>query len=117
MSLQPRPYVRTDVLTVIVFIDVEPDRAHDFVARVREMITSFTRHQPGFVSSAMHLSEDKTRLLNYSQWQGREAFLAFRAHPEAERHIADLEAIAIRLDAKIMEPEFIVAERDGPVLT
>ena len=107
--IQPKPYVRTDVLTVIVFIDVEPDKQQAFIDRVTAMITGFTRHQPGFVSSAIHASEDGTRLLNYSQWRDRDAFEAFRAHPEAERHIADLEAIAIKLEAKVMEPELIVA--------
>jgi len=106
---QPKPYVRTDVLTVIVFIDVDPERQQAFVDRVTEMITGFTRHQPGFVSSSIHASEDGTRLLNYSQWRDRGAFEAFRAHPEAERHIADLEGIAIKLEAKVMEPELIVA--------
>ena len=95
---------REDVFTVVVDIHVEPEAQARFAGRLGEMIETFTQHQPGFVSSAIHKSEDGTRLLNYSQWRDRASYEHFIEHPEAKRHIADLETIAQSLTPHVMPP-------------
>lgn len=102
------------LLTVIVVVTVDPDRQEAFLERLEEMIETFTRHQPGFVSSAVHASEDGGMVVNYSQWSDEASFCAFRDHPEGERHIAELQEICDSMDARIMPPRFIYAsERVG----
>ena len=95
------------LLTVIVVVMVDPGRQDAFLERLEMMIGTFTRHQPGFVSSAVHGSEDGGMVINYSQWRDRDSFCAFRDHPEGERHIAELQDICQSMDARIMPPRFI----------
>ncbi|WMT91043.1 antibiotic biosynthesis monooxygenase family protein [Pelagibacterium sp. H642] len=105
----PQTFIDTkrQVLTVIVVVMVDPLRQDDFLKRLEKMIGTFTRHQPGFVSSAVHASEDGGMVINYSQWSDRASFHAFRDHPEGERHIAELQQICDSMDARVMPPRFI----------
>jgi heme-degrading monooxygenase HmoA len=51
-------------------------------------------HQPGFVSSSLHRSADGTRVVNYVQWESREAWQAMLADPGAIDHIEKLREIS-----------------------
>lgn len=104
--------IEQSLLTVIVAVTVDPKRQDVFLGRLEEMIGTFTRHQPGFVSSAVHASEDGGMVINYSQWRDRDSFDAFRDHPEGERHIAELQRICESMDARIMPPRFIYASEN-----
>lgn len=98
------------LLTVIVVVTVEPDQQEAFLKRLEEMVATFTRHQPGFVSSAIHASEDGGMVVNYSQWSDRSAFEAFRDHPNAEWHIGALDDICQSMDARVMPPHFVYSQ-------
>ncbi len=98
------------LLTVLVDIHLEPGRQSDFVAGVTAMIAEFTSQQPGFVASAIHASEDGTRVLNYSQWQDTVTYERFRDHPEAQRRIADLQQLCTLMDARVMPPVAVLGQ-------
>ena len=40
------------------------------------------RHVPGFLSFSFHLSLDRTQIVNYGQWESREAVMAARENPK-----------------------------------
>lgn len=40
------------------------------------------RYLPGFVSANLHVSFDRTQLVNYAQWESREAIAAARENPK-----------------------------------
>jgi quinol monooxygenase YgiN len=40
---------------------------------------------PGFVSASFHKSLDGVRVVNYAQWESREAWEAIFQHPEARK--------------------------------
>ena len=46
------------------------------------------RHLPGFVSANIHLSTDRTRVVNYAQWESAEAYSAMLADPTAREHMS-----------------------------
>ena len=100
------------LLTVLVDIHLEPGRQAAFVDGVTAMIAEFTSRQPGFVASAIHASEDGTRVLNYSQWQDTASYEQFRDHPEAQRRIAELQQICTLMEARVMSPVTV----HGPTL-
>lgn len=100
--------IDAEVLTVVVDVHVSPARQAEFVSRVTRLVEEFTRHQPGFVGSAIHASEDGTRMLNYSQWRDRASFEAFRDDPEAERRIAELRQLCDAMDAREMVVEAVI---------
>ncbi|MFJ4526347.1 antibiotic biosynthesis monooxygenase family protein [Streptomyces sp. NPDC088810] len=71
------------VHTVMVHFTVEPGRREVLVEAIGTFVEDVVRHQPGFVSSTVHISLDGTRVINYAQWASREAFEAFQNNPEA----------------------------------
>jgi quinol monooxygenase YgiN len=76
-----------DVLTVIFEFDTEPDRQRELSETIQGLVTDIVRHQPGFLASHLHLSTDGEKVLNYFQWESREAFDTFRADDEAQGRI------------------------------
>ena len=51
------------------------------------------RHLPGFVSANIHRSLDGTKVVNYAQWQSREAFQATLRDPAVTAYFAELAEI------------------------
>lgn len=48
---------------------------------------------PGFISANIHRSFDGTRVVNYAQWESREAFQASLADPDIRAFFAELAGI------------------------
>ena len=67
--------------TLINVFVVEPDRAADLAALLVEATDNVMRHRPGFRSANIHVSTDRTRVLNYAQWDSPEAYAAMLADP------------------------------------
>lgn len=76
-----------DVLTVIFEFNVRPEQQRELSEKIEGLVEDVVRHQPGFLSSHLHLSTDGEKVLNYFQWESREAFDAFRADEEKQRQI------------------------------
>ncbi|MEV4189934.1 putative quinol monooxygenase [Streptomyces toxytricini] len=70
----------SDTFTVIVTFTPDPSRRAELVEAIRTFVEDVVRHQPGFLSSTVHVGADGTRVINYAQWAGREAFEAFGAN-------------------------------------
>jgi quinol monooxygenase YgiN len=71
------------VYTVMVPFTVEPGRREVLVEAIRSFAEDVVRHQPGFVSSTVHISQDGTQVINYAQWASREEFDAFQTNHDA----------------------------------
>jgi quinol monooxygenase YgiN len=79
--------------TVLTTFEVSPGQCQDLVEALMETIEAFIRHQPGFIAAAVHVNDAQTRVANYSQWRGRDDFLAMLRHPEMRartRRLSDL---------------------------
>ena len=68
--------------TVITTFEMTPGTCADLMEELQAAYDQFIRHQPGFVSAALHVNDAQTRIANYSQWQRREDFLAMLRTPE-----------------------------------
>ena len=62
--------------TVITTFEMTPATAHDLMDKLRAAYDEVIRHQPGFISAALHMNDAMTRICNYSQWQRREDYQA-----------------------------------------
>ncbi|HMQ92704.1 MAG TPA: antibiotic biosynthesis monooxygenase [Amaricoccus sp.] len=62
--------------TVITTFEMTPGTCQDLLDLLREAYETYIRHQPGFLSAALHVNDAQTRIANYSQWRRREDFLA-----------------------------------------
>lgn len=70
-------------LTLINTYDVEPARMDELVAFLVHATHTTIKHVPGFVSANLHVSHDRTRLVNYAQWKSPDAIAAARNNSEA----------------------------------
>jgi len=66
---------------------VEPEKADELVSVLVEATEKTMRHLPGFVSANIHRSLDSRKVVNYAQWESRQAFEAMRQNPDAIPHM------------------------------
>ena len=75
------------VLTVIFEFDVEPEQQKELSEKIQRLVREIVSKQPGFLASHLHLSTDGQKVLNYFQWESREAFDAFRQDEAKQQQI------------------------------
>lgn len=73
-------------MTLINTFEVAPEHAEELI-RILEDATATMKHMPGFVSANLHLSQDKTRVVNYAQWASVDDFQTMLKNPEAQPHM------------------------------
>lgn len=94
-------------VTLINTFEVEPEQA-DALIEILENATQTMRSMAGFVSANLHLSRDRTRVVNYAQWASEDDFQAMLGNTEARPHMkaaADL--------AKSFEPVLYTLKFSG----
>jgi heme-degrading monooxygenase HmoA len=88
--------IRADapLVTLINVFTVEPDNQARLVELWQRATDDVIRHLPGFISANIHRSLDGTKVINYAQWESREAFTAMLREPEASALLNELAEIA-----------------------
>lgn len=81
-------------VTTINTYTVAPERAEEVLSYLVKSAVETVRHVSGFVSFNFHLSLDGTRIINYGQWESREAVMAARENPEIVALMAETVKIA-----------------------
>jgi quinol monooxygenase YgiN len=79
--------------TVITTFETSPGACEDLMDLLQQAFETFIRHQPGFVSAALHVNDAQTRIANYSQWRRREDFLAMLRSDEMRRRNREITAL------------------------
>jgi antibiotic biosynthesis monooxygenase (ABM) superfamily enzyme len=93
--------------TLINVFVVEPDRAADLAALLVEATENVMRHRPGFRSANIHVSTDRTRVLNYAQWDSPEAYGAMLADADARVHMEQAASLASSFDPHLYTVESV----------
>jgi quinol monooxygenase YgiN len=93
--------------TLINTFEVEPDRVAA-LTRILEDATETMRRMPGFISANLHVSRDRTRVVNYAQWVSDGDMQAMLRHPEAQPHLKAAADVA-----KSFEPVLYTLEFSG----
>jgi quinol monooxygenase YgiN len=96
-----------DYATLINVFTVEPGRAAELAALLHAATDEVMQHQPGFRSANIHLSTDRTRVVNYAQWESVASYQAMLAHPAAQPHMAQAAAIAVSFDPHVYTVESV----------
>jgi heme-degrading monooxygenase HmoA len=102
----------SDCATLINVFTVEPENAADLATLLASATEDVMRHQPGFRSANIHLSTDRTRVVNYAQWDSAEAYQAMLSDSTAREHMATAAALAVSFDPHLYTVES-VHEREG----
>jgi len=82
------------IFTLINTFDVEADKSAAVVESLREFTERVTRDLAGFISASVHVSLDRTRVVNYVQWRSEQDFAAMFRIPEAQAHMREVSALA-----------------------
>ncbi len=83
-----------NLVTLVNVFEVEPADQQRLIGLLVRATEAVMRTLPGYISANIHRSFDGTRVVNYAQWQSREAFeqmlenVAARSHMDAARQIA-----------------------------
>jgi heme-degrading monooxygenase HmoA len=85
-------------LTFINTFTVEPGGAERLLQALKNATEEIFRHQPGFISANLHMSRDRRRVLNYTQWRSKEDYLAMSKKPEIQAHMKQAAALAVSFD-------------------
>jgi hypothetical protein len=93
--------------TLINVFTVRPDDASELAGLLDDATETVMRHVPGFVSANIHLSADRTRVLNYAQWETAEAYQAMLADPVAREHMGRAAALAVGFDPHLYTVESV----------
>lgn len=96
-----------DVVTLINVFTVEPENQQRLVDLLVEATESVMNRMPGFVSANIHKSVDGTKVVNYAQWESREAFEAMLENPEAAPHMQEAGQIAESFEPHLYEVAFV----------
>lgn len=81
-------------LTIINTYAVAPERADALVELLVRATAETIRYVPGFVSANLHVNGDRTQVVNYAQWESREALVAAAADPGVAARIREAAQIA-----------------------
>lgn len=80
--------------TLINVFRVEPDKADALVSLLQEGTREWICRIPGFVSSTLHVSRDRTRVVIYGQWRDAAGIDAMRESPLMPPYFARVKALA-----------------------
>ena len=81
----PNISANAELQTVITTFEMTPATCQDLLEELKDAYDAFIRHQPGFISAALHVNDAQTRIANYSQWERREDFMAMLRTDEMRR--------------------------------
>lgn len=95
MSSQPTAQIDAEagLVTLINVFTVDPSEQQHLLEAWQQATDDVMRDQPGFVSATIHRSLDGTKVINYAQWESREAFAAMFQNPKASEQLARLAQI------------------------
>jgi len=102
--------LRTDnaMTTLINVFHVEPAQSDALVALLQEGTRQWICQVPGFVSSTLHVSRDRSRVVIYGQWRNAESIDAMRQSPHMPPYFARVKALA-QMEAMTCDVASVVA--------
>jgi quinol monooxygenase YgiN len=77
-------------VTMINVFTVRPEESERLIEILADGIRRVTSRQPGFVSATIHASLDRTRVVNYAQWENRAAYERLFRDPQMVQFMEDL---------------------------
>ena len=80
--------------TLVNIFTVAPEDCDRLAVLLKEGTDAWICKVPGFVSSSLHVSRDKQRIVIYGQWRSVEAIAAMRQSPEMPAYFERVKAIA-----------------------
>ena len=84
----------TAQVALINVFTVDPRRQTELVDALDRATVQIFATVPGFVSANLHVSLDRTRVVNYAQWASAEQYEAAMALPVMHEHLSEATSLA-----------------------
>jgi quinol monooxygenase YgiN len=84
----------SEVFTLINLFNVEPNNQQELITTLKGGAETLLSKQPGYLSAAIHRSQDGKHAVVYSQWRSAEDFQAVRTNPAVQQYFARVRDIA-----------------------
>lgn len=98
---------QADHATLINVFTVEPENAEELTGLLAAATEDVMQYVDGFVSANIHLSDDRTRVVNYAQWRDAAAMQAMLQNPTAREHMTKCAELAIGFDPHLYTVESV----------
>jgi quinol monooxygenase YgiN len=85
---------------------VAPERAEELLSLLQRATEETIGSHAGFVSANLHMSDDRTRIVNYAQWRSKADLEAMWQDPQARVHMEEAARIATSYDPVLYELRF-----------
>jgi quinol monooxygenase YgiN len=85
---------KNEAMTLINLFSVDPQNQEDLIAILKGGAETLLSKQPGYLSAAIHRSQDGKHAVVYSQWRSPEDFQAVRANPTLQEYFARVRELA-----------------------
>lgn len=89
--------------TVISTFEMTPGTCTDVLEALTDAYDKVIRHQPGFISGAIHVNDAQTRICTYSRWSERRDFQAMLRTPEMRERNRAIAAMCARFEPVMYE--------------
>ncbi|MGA8438854.1 MAG: antibiotic biosynthesis monooxygenase family protein [Candidatus Sulfotelmatobacter sp.] len=83
-----------DYFTTMNTYTVAPERSEEVLEYLVRSAVETVRYVPGFISMNFHVSLDRTQIVNYGQWENREAIAGARENPKIVALMSETAKIA-----------------------
>jgi quinol monooxygenase YgiN len=95
-----------NVITLINVFTVDSSNQQRLVDILIETTEQVMNKQEGFISANIHKSLDGTHVVNYAQWESKEAFEKMLKNPKAIMHMNEVLTLA-KADGSLYEVAFV----------
>jgi quinol monooxygenase YgiN len=96
-----------NVTTLINVFTVDPSNQQRLINILIETTEQVMNKQEGFISANIHKSLDGTHVVNYAQWESKEAFEKMLKNPKAVVHMNEVLSITKSVDGSLYEVAFV----------
>jgi heme-degrading monooxygenase HmoA len=95
------------IFTLINTFKVHDGQAAQVVGSLRRFTEEQTKRMPGFFGASVHVSLDGTTVVNYVQWETRDAFDAMFESPAAKAHMRELKALVVSISPVLYDVVYV----------
>jgi quinol monooxygenase YgiN len=95
-----------NIVTLIITLTVKPQNCDALLDLITHETKSFMSRQPGFISANLHRNAERTRIVNYGQWESRALYDVARSRDEFKALSQKVEALADSIDPVAYEVVF-----------
>lgn len=99
------------VFTLINTFTTVPEDAPKIVESLRRFSNESASTMEGFVGASVHVSLDKTRVVNYVQWENETFFKRMFSDPRAIAHMREVRTFATAIDPVVYGVAFVISQR------